>query len=182
MNAAAPTSALTHRPVVDSFAVAAQIRMTAAGTRARLAVAVPPEAPVSPNALIAALLTLGQQVLEEYRLTGQPLPEVEVTAVERVETVPAAAATTGFTVGVTNDLAAQRSTLVLDSDFLLGNDGGVLLAAATLLAGAEHLLDPAPVSRSRRTGGRPPPPAAAAQVAGAAAAAEPPQAPPAAPR
>lgn len=157
MNAAAPTSALEHLPVVDSFAVAAQIRMTAAGTRARLAVAVPQEAPVSPNALIAALLTLGQQVLEEHRLTGQPLPEVEVTAVERVETVPAAAAATGFTVGVTNDLAARRSTLVLDSDFLLGNDGGVLLAAATLLAGAEHLLDPAPVSHSRRTGGKPRP-------------------------
>ncbi len=107
--------------------------MTAAGTRARLAVAVPQEAPVNPHTLICALLTLGRQVLEEYRLTGQQLPEVEVTAVERAETVPATAATTGFTVGVTNDLTAQRSTLVLDSDFLLGNDDGVLLAAATLL-------------------------------------------------
>ena len=152
MNVAAPTSALEDRPVVDSFAVAARLRMTAAGTRARLAVAVPREAPVSPNALIAALLTLGQQVLEDCRLTGQELPEVQVTAVECVETVPATAAATGFTVGVTNDLEAQRSTLVLDSDFLLGNDGGVLLAAATLLAGAEHLLDPEPADRSRRAG------------------------------
>ncbi|MEB2619535.1 hypothetical protein CIK52_17785 [Kocuria rosea] len=125
-------------PVVDSFAVAAQIRMTAAGTRARLAVAVPPKAPVNPHTLISALLTLGRQVLEGYRLTGQQLPEVEVTAVERVETVPATAATTGFTVEVTNELAAKRSALVLDSDFLLGNDGGVLLAAATLLAVVGH--------------------------------------------
>ncbi len=152
MNPVAPCPAIENLPVVDSFAVAAQIRMTAAGTRARLAVAVPQEAPVNPHTLISALLTLGRQVLEEYRLTGQQLPEVEVTAVERVETVPATAAATGFTVGVTNDLEAQRSTLVLDSDFLLGNDGGVLLAAATLLAGAEHLLDPEPADRFRRAG------------------------------
>jgi hypothetical protein len=152
LNPAAPCPAIKNLPVVDSFAVAAQIRMTAAGTRARLAVAVPQGAPVSLHALISALLTLGRQVLEEYRLTGQQLPEVEVTAVERVETVPATAAATGFTVGVTNDLEAQRSTLVLDSDFLLGNDDGVLLAAATLLAGAEHLLDPEPADRFRRAG------------------------------
>jgi hypothetical protein len=152
LNAAAPAPALKNLPVVDSFAVAAQIRMTAAGTRARLTVALPQDAKLSPDTLISALLTLGRQVLEEYRLTGQQLPEVEVTAVERVETVPATAAATGFTVGVTNDLAAQRSTLLLDSDFLLGNDGGVLLAAATLLAGAEHLLDPEPADQPRHTG------------------------------
>ena len=115
--------------------------MTTAGTRASLAVAVPDEAPLSTDTLICALLTLGQQVLEEYRLTDQELPEVEVTAVERVATVPATAAATGFTVGITNDLTAKRSTFVLDSDFLLGNDGGVLLIAATLYAGAEHLLE-----------------------------------------
>ena len=137
---------------VVSFAVAVQIRMSAVGTRARLAVAVSQDARVSSNTLISTLLTLGRQVLEEYRLTGQELPEVEVTAVERVETVPATAAAAGFTVGVTNDLEAKRSMLVLDSDFLLGNDGGVLLAAATLLAGAEHLLDPEPAGRSSHTG------------------------------
>ncbi|MEX5266021.1 hypothetical protein RF640_18565 [Kocuria sp. CPCC 205231] len=152
MNAAAPCPAVENLPVVDSFAVAAQVRMTAAGTRARLAVAVSQDARVSSNTLISTLLTLGRQVLEEYRLTGQELPEVEVTAVERVETVPATAAAAGFTVGVTNDLEAKRSMLVLDSDFLLGNDGGVLLAAATLLAGAEHLLDPEPAGRSSHTG------------------------------
>ena len=147
-----PSLAVENVPVVDSFAVAAQIRMTTTGTRASLAVAVPQDAPVSPHTLISALLTLGRQVLEEYRLTGQQLPEVAVTAVERVETVPATAAAAGFTIGVTNDLEAQRSTLVLDSDFLLGNDGGVLLAAATLLAGAEHLLDPEPAGHSGRAG------------------------------
>ena len=88
--------------------------MTTAGTRASLAVAVPDEAPLSTDTLICALLTLGQQVLEEYRLTDQELPEVEVTAVERVATVPATAAATGFTVGITNDLTAKRSTFVLD--------------------------------------------------------------------
>lgn len=147
-----PTPAIDNVPVVDSCAVAAQIRMTAAGTRAHLAIAVPQEAELSPNALVSTLLTLGQQVLEAYRLTGQALPEVEVTGVQRVETVPATAAATGFTVGVTNDLEAQRSKLVLDSDFLLGNDGGVLLVAATLLAGAEYLLDPEPALRSSRPG------------------------------
>ena len=126
--------------------------MTTAGTRASLAVAVPDEAPLSTDTLICALLTLGQQVLEEYRLTDQELPEVEVTAVERVATVPATAAATGFTVGITNDLTAKRSTFVLDSDFLLGNDGGVLLAAATLRAGAEYLLDPEPAGPSNHTG------------------------------
>ena len=126
--------------------------MTTAGTRASLAVAVPDEAPLSTDTLICALLTLGQQVLEEYRLADQELPEVEVTAVERVATVPATAAATGFTVGITNDLTAKRSTFVLDSDFLLGNDGGVLLAAATLLAGAEYLLDPEPAGPSNHTG------------------------------
>ena len=152
MNAAVPSPAVENLPVVDSFAVAARLRMTAAGTRASLVVAVPEDAPVRTNTLISALLTMGQQVLEEYRLTDQQLPEVEVTAVERVVTVPAAAAATGFTVGVTNDLAVQRSTLLLDSDFLLGNDGGVVLAAATLLAGAEHLLDPQPTGQSHHTG------------------------------
>ena len=72
---------------VVSFAVAVQIRMSAVGTRARLAVAVPQDAQFSPNTFISALLTLGWQVLEEARFTGLQRPEVEVTAVERVETV-----------------------------------------------------------------------------------------------
>ncbi|GGG72178.1 hypothetical protein GCM10011374_41180 [Kocuria dechangensis] len=140
MSVAVPSPALGHAPVVGSFALAARVRMTSAGTRARLAVALPEEVKAPATTLVPALLSLGQQVLVEHRLAGQDLPEVEVTAVERAETLPASAAATGFTVGVTNDLAAQRSTVVLDLDYLLGNDGGVLLVAATLFAGAEHLL------------------------------------------
>jgi hypothetical protein len=143
LSVAAASPALEHAPVVDSFALAAQVRMTSAGTRARLTVALPEDVQAPAATLVPALLSLGQQVLEEYRLTGQDLPEVEVTAVERAQSIPASAATTGFTIGVTNDLTAQRSTVVLDSDYLLGNDGGVLLAA-TLFAGAEHLMDPEP--------------------------------------
>lgn len=145
MSAAVPAPAVENTPVVESFAVAAQVRMTAAGTTARLIIALPEDVKVTPADMVPTMLTLGQRVLEEYRLTGQELPEVEVTSVERVETIPGTAAATGFTVGVTNDLQARSSSIVLDSDLLLGNDGGVLLAAATLLAGAAHLLDPDPV-------------------------------------
>jgi hypothetical protein len=141
--------------VVDSFAVAAQLRMTAGGTTARLMVALPAEVTVTPASLVPALLSLGRQVLLDYRLTGHDLPEVQVTAVERLQTVPAAVRATGFTVGVTNDLAARRSSIVVDSDLLLGTDDGVALIAATLSAGAEHLLEtgdhpthrPAPAKR-----------------------------------
>lgn len=158
---AAPTPAPTgdEVPVVGSFAVAAQLRMTTTGATARLSVALPDHVKIIPATLVPALLSLGQQVLIDYRLIGHELPEVEATAVERVETVPATATATGFTLGVINDLAAKRSAIAVDSDLLLGNDGGVLLIAATLLAGAEHLLEtgdhptdrPAPTrSRSHR--------------------------------
>lgn len=138
---ATPTPTAEDLPVVDSFAVAAQLRTGVAGTTGRLVVALPAEATVAPAALVPALLTLGQRVLQEYRLTAHELPEVQVTAVQRVETVPAASPATGFTVGVTNDLPARHSSIVVDSDLLLGNDGGILLIAATLFAGAEHLLE-----------------------------------------
>ena len=138
---ATPAPAVDESPVVDSFTVAAQLRMTGPGTRARLSVALPDQTTLTPTALVPALLSLGQHVLTDYRLTGHALPEVQVTAVERVETVPATARATGFTVRVTNDLPARRSSIVVDSDLLLGNDGGVLLIAATLYAGAEHLLE-----------------------------------------
>ncbi|GGG68737.1 hypothetical protein GCM10011374_36430 [Kocuria dechangensis] len=144
-----------HDPVVESFAIAAQIRMTAAGTTVRLTIALPDEVTVTASGFVPALLTLGQRVLEEHRLTGRELPEVEVTAVERAEELPAGARTTGFTVGVINDMAARRSSIVLDSDFLLGNDGGVLLAAATLLAGAEHLLEIGERTAPQYTSGKP---------------------------
>ncbi|MEX5257878.1 hypothetical protein [Kocuria arenosa] len=104
------------------------------------------------------MLSLGQQVLIDYRLTGHALPEVEVTAVERVETVPAATRETGFTVRVTNDLTARRSSMVVDSDLLLGNDARVLMIAATLYAGADHLLEAqdSPIDRHPPAQRRPP--------------------------
>ncbi|MFC4904636.1 hypothetical protein [Kocuria oceani] len=164
MPAAIPAPIRDDDPVVGSFAVAAQLRMTTTGTTARLAVALPDHVHLTPATLVPALLSLGQQVLTDYRLTGHELPEVEVTAVERVQTVPATATATGFTLGVINDLEARRSTIAVDSDLLLGNDGGLLLIAATLLCGAEHLLDagdhpadrPAPARKrsSRRRGPR----------------------------
>ncbi|MGQ1840245.1 hypothetical protein ACT4S2_17555 [Kocuria turfanensis] len=124
---------------MGSFALAAQLRMTAAGTTARLTVALPADVTVTAAALVPALLSLGQRILLDYRLTGHPLPEVDATAVERAENVPATA--TGFTLKVTNDLAAKHSSIVVDSDILLGNDGGILLIAATLFASADHLLE-----------------------------------------
>ena len=141
--ATTPTLVRDDVPVVGSFAVAAQLRMTTTGTTARLAIALPEDVKIPSTTLVPALLSLGQQVLIDYRLTGHELPEVEVTAVERVETVPATATATGFTLGIVNDLAARRSAIAVDSDLLMGNDGGVLLIAATLLAGAEHLLETA---------------------------------------
>ncbi|GGG71374.1 hypothetical protein GCM10011374_40070 [Kocuria dechangensis] len=138
---APPAPAQGEVPVVDSFAVAAQLRMTTTGTTARLMVALPEDVKVTPAILVPALLSLGRQVLLDYRLTAHELPEVEVTAVERVQTAPATARATGFTVGVTNDLAARQSSVVVDSDLLLGTDDGVLLIAATLSAGAEHLME-----------------------------------------
>lgn len=139
--ASTPNPVLGEVPVVGSFAVAAQLRKTTAGTTARVIVALPEDVKITPAALVPALLSLGQQVLLDYRLSGHELPEVEVTAVERVETAPTTVTATGFALGVINDLAARRSAIAVDSDLLLGNDGGVLLIAATLLAGAEHLLE-----------------------------------------
>lgn len=155
---APPALASDEVPVVDSFAVAAQLRMIGPGTRVRLSMALPAETTATPAALVPALLSLGQQVLTDYRLTGHALPEVQVTAVERVETVPAATRATGFTVRVSNDLQARRSSIVVDSDLLLGNDGGVLLIAATLYAGAEHLLEAqdSPIDRHTPAQRRPP--------------------------
>lgn len=128
-------------PVVASFTVTAQISMIATGTTARLSLVLPQNAKITPTEFVAALLTLGQRVLQEHRLTDRQLPEVEVTAVEQVTTASSSARATGFTVGVTNDLVARRSSIALDLDLLLGNDDGILLIAATLLAGAEHLLE-----------------------------------------
>lgn len=62
----------------------------------------------APTTPVPPLLSLGEQVLPDYRLTGQQLPEVDVTAMERPAAVPASASATCFTAGVTSD---RRSAL-----------------------------------------------------------------------
>ncbi|WP_152683248.1 hypothetical protein [Kocuria sp. SM24M-10] len=84
---------------MGSFAVAAQLRKTTAGTTARITVALPEAVKITPAALMPALLNLSQQALLDYRLSGRELPEVEVTAVERVETAPTTGTATRFTLG-----------------------------------------------------------------------------------
>lgn len=64
--------------------------------------------------------------------------ELGVTTVERVETVPAAGAVTGLTLGATNDLGPRTSAIVLASHLLVDHDGGVPVAAAKLLAGGTY--------------------------------------------
>jgi len=127
-------------PVVASFAVAGQIRVMSAGTTARLQLALSEDVKTTSSELVPALLTLGQRVLEERRLLGRELPEVDVTGIERVREVPSSARTTGFTVAVTNDFSTRRSRIAVDSDLLMVDDGGALLVAATLIGAAEHLL------------------------------------------
>lgn len=127
-------------PIVASFTVAGQIRMTTTGTTARLQLALPDDVTTTPAELVPALLTLGKRVLEERRLLGQELPEVEVTGIEQVDEVPSSARATGFTVAVTNDFGTRRSRIGVDSDLLMVNDGGALLVAATLIGAAEYLL------------------------------------------
>jgi hypothetical protein len=115
-------------------------------------VALPEDVRAPAATRVAALLSLGQQGWAQHRLTGHQLPEVDVTAVEPAETMPASAAAADPTADLTARLTAQRSTVVLDSDYLRGNDGAVLLLAATVLAGAEHLMGPEP--RRARPPGR----------------------------
>ncbi|MEX5237428.1 hypothetical protein [Kocuria arenosa] len=69
------------------------------------------------------------------------MPTVEVIAVDRADKQPATIPATGFTVHITNDLATRHSDITLDAHQSLGTENRVLLIAATLLAGAEHLLD-----------------------------------------
>lgn len=64
--------------------------------------------------------------------------ELEVTTVERVETVPAAGAVTGLTLGVTNNLDTRTSAIVLASYLRVDHDGGVPMAAAKLSAGGMY--------------------------------------------
>lgn len=135
------TEARGQLPVVGSFAITGRIDRTATGPAGRLTVLLPAATEVTAASVVAALLTTGHQVLDDHRLAHRPLPEVDVTAVDRAEKPPTTVLASGFTVHITNDLSTRRSDITVEADQLLGTGDGALLIAATLLAGAEHLLD-----------------------------------------
>lgn len=137
----APAPAPAQLPVVGSFAITGRIRRTTTGATASLTVILPADTDVSSTPVVAALLTTGHRILAEHDLTYQPLPEVEVTTVGRIAELPATTPGTGFTVHVTNNLSTCSSEITVDAQPLLGTGDGVQLIAATLLAGAEHLLE-----------------------------------------
>ena len=137
----APAPAPEELPVVGSFAITGRIRRTTTGATAGLTVILPADTPVTTTPVVAALLTTGHRILTEHDLTYQPLPEVEVTTVGRTAELPATTPATGFTVHVTNDPTSCSSEITVDAGQVLGSGDGVRLIAATLLAGAEHLLE-----------------------------------------
>lgn len=140
--AAPPAPDPQEQPVVDSFTVTAQIRSKITGTTACLIISAPEDVEIPRTAMILALLTLGQRVLEDHRLTDRVLPEVEATTVQQAATTPVSALSAGFIIVVTNDLIARHSTISLDTKLPADTEEGTLLIAATLFAGAEHLLEP----------------------------------------
>lgn len=137
---AQPDPRPTAAPVIKSFTVAAELRPTVSGATARLTIVVPDEVLLTPAVIISALLTLGHRVLGDTGFTDQDLPEVEAIGVARASSIPILVR--GFTLAVTNDLAARRSSITLGPQQLAGATDDVLLIAATLLAGADHLLEP----------------------------------------
>lgn len=128
-------------PVVGSFAITGRVHHTGAGLAGRLTVILPVDINVAAVPVVNALLTSGHRILEDYRLTYRPLPEVEVTTVDRAENPPRTITTTEFTVHVTNDLTTRHSDLTVDAPQLLGTEDGALLIGTTLLAGADHILE-----------------------------------------
>ena len=144
-------------PVVASFAITGRIRRTATGAAGQLTVVLPAATEVVADPVVDALLTAGHHVLGQHRLTGRRLPEVDVAAVDRSGKLPTTAPATGFVVHVTNDLTTCHSDITVEADQLLGTGDGALLIAATLLAGAEHLLDhrDRPLHHCARAEGRP---------------------------
>ncbi|MHC5560838.1 hypothetical protein ACYSMR_17925 (plasmid) [Kocuria sp. U4B] len=146
--------------MVGSFALTGRITRSAAGTAAGLTVVLPEDTDVTTTAVVAALLTTGHRILTEHDLTHQPLPEVEVTTVDRTAKPPTTTPATGFTVRVTNDLSTCSSHITVEPNQPLATKDGTLLIAASLLAGAEHLLEgpdrpfPHRTTSSRRRRGR----------------------------
>ncbi len=147
--ATAPNNTATHArvavpdalPAVSAFAITGRLRERAKGVTGNLSLVLPADTEVSTAPVVAVLLTVGHRILEEHGLTRQPLPQVDVTAVDRAESPPTAAPETGFTVHVTNDLTTSCSGLTIDANPLLSTPDGTLLIVATLLAGADLLLE-----------------------------------------
>ena len=133
---------------MDRLAITGRLRRDDNSTTGHLSLILPTDTDVTAASVINVLLTAGHRILNEHRLTDQPLPELEVTRVDRTETPPTNQAN-GFTVWITNNLTARRSDITINPHQLPIPEDGPLLIAATLLAGAEHLLDTADPSFNR---------------------------------
>ncbi|MFF0945516.1 hypothetical protein ACFYE2_15000 [Kocuria sp. CPCC 205300] len=134
-------SASVGLPIVNRFVITGRLHRGGASTSGRLGLVLPADADVTVASVIDVLLTVGHRILDNHCLTDQPLPQVDITAVDRTETPPPTTPGTGFTVRITNNLAARRSDIIVHAHQLPASEDGVLLIAATLLAGVEHLLN-----------------------------------------
>lgn len=128
-------------PAVDSFTLTGHLDTTPTGATAHLSLTLPPAIHASTPAVIDALLTTGHQLLHDHGLTDHPLPEVDMMSVQCTRTPPSTHPDTTFTVHITNDLATGTSSITMNPQQPQTTPHQVLLITATLLAGAEHLLD-----------------------------------------
>lgn len=128
-------------PAMDSFALTGHHHATPTGATAHLTLTLPPATKVSTTAVIDALLTVGHRLLHDHGLADHTLPDVDVTSVDRTDTPPRHHLGTTFTVHITNDLATCTSSITTNPGQPQVSPHHVLLIAATLLAGADHLLD-----------------------------------------
>lgn len=139
--ASASASASASLPIVDRLAITGRLRGGDSSTTGCLSLVLPADINVTVASVIDVLLTAGHRILDDYRLTDHPLPEVDVTAVDRTEAPSTSTPVTGFTVRITNTSAARRSDITVDAHRLPIPENGPLLIATTLLAGAEYLLN-----------------------------------------
>lgn len=135
------TEGLPEIPAVDSFAITGRTHRTVTGVTGHLTVVLPVNIEVAATPVVNALLTAGHRILHEHRLTHQPLPAIEVTGVDRAEKPSTPTPAHGFTVDVTNNLTTCHSHITIEAPSSMNTEEGALLIAATLLAGAEHLLE-----------------------------------------
>lgn len=128
-------------PAVSSFTLNGHHHSTPTGTTAHLSLALPPATKVSTTAVIDVLLTIGHRLLHDHGLADHTLPDVDVTSVDRTNTPPRHHLGTTFTVHISNDLATYSSSITTNPGQPQVTSHQVLLIAATLLAGADQLLD-----------------------------------------